>query len=74
MLEGLMAKYRMTQSDIAEISGLSLPGVSSKFAKGEDFKITHAAKIAKHFREHGEEFNFEDHFVDPVVANETTVA
>jgi len=68
-LEGLMAKYRIYQSDIAIIAEMSLPSVSKKFYKGEDFKIASAVKIAKYFRDKGETIDFEEYFCEPVVTN-----
>jgi predicted transcriptional regulator len=63
-LEGLMAKYKLTQQDIADIAEMSLPAVSKKFYKGEEFKISNAVKIIQYFREKGEQMEFEDYFVE----------
>ena len=70
-LEGLMSKYGLFQSDMAKIAEMSLPSISKKFYKNQDFKVSNAANIAEYFREKGEDFNFEEYFVIPVVAKVT---
>lgn len=65
-LKILMAKHAMTQNDIAQVSGLSLPSVSNKFTKGEEFKITPAYKILKYFRDMGEKIDFETLFCEEI--------
>lgn len=63
-LRVLMAKHNLTQSDISKISGLSLPSVSKKFTKGEEFKITPAYKIFQYFKSLGENISFESLFCE----------
>jgi transcriptional regulator with XRE-family HTH domain len=67
-LRVLMAKHRLTQNDISEISGLSVPSISKKFTKGEEFKITPACKILKHFRALGETVDFETLFCEGFIS------
>lgn len=71
ILRMLMAKHRLTQNRLAEISGLSLPSISKKFTQGEEFKITPAYKILKYFREKGEKISFEDLFCAEMVTKVT---
>lgn len=70
-LRELMAKYGLSQANIATISGISEVSINKKFSKGQEFKITHAYKILKYFRDKGEDVTFEELFCAQVVTKVT---
>lgn len=70
-LRELMAKYGLSQSDIAEIAGISEVSISKKLNTGQDFKITHAYKIFTHFKNLGENVDFEELFCPQAVTKVT---
>lgn len=70
-LRELMAKYGLSQSEIAKIAGISEVSLSKKLNTGQEFKITPAYRIITHFRNLGENVNFEELFCAQLVTKVT---
>ena len=66
VLRGLMAKYDMTQADLAKICGIALPTLANKISGKVDFSLSEANKIKEYFNQYGERLTIEEIFFTKV--------